>query len=285
MQTNHLLGNKYRSFYGTSLQCDSMPLHLHTKTLFTHLIIQTFALSMVFSSFPPYYRHQSFLVFFCLWQNILDLSRYQVLPSCEASAAGKTEMVKWLGSWSSWQNLLLIRGVLQVDLDGKQTLRNTTEIRHRSSNWGARSRREKGRSFDLLFLLQPPHSLNFPPLCAPWAARLLLALSQHSPEVNHSLSLPSSLPAAGPWPPPTCCQAHHPTLKRSAPAFSIAAAYNLHKKWCVLFRALLAPAQAQQGPGVVSWVPPLSTHPCLCTEMHSSHTHTVLIHLLCAFKD
>lgn len=53
MQTNHLLGNRYRALYGTSLQCDSMPLHLHTITLLTHLIIQTFALSMVFSSFPP----------------------------------------------------------------------------------------------------------------------------------------------------------------------------------------------------------------------------------------
>lgn len=52
MQTNHLLGNSYRSFYDTSLKHDSVTLHLHTLTLLTHLIIQTFALSMVLSSFP-----------------------------------------------------------------------------------------------------------------------------------------------------------------------------------------------------------------------------------------
>lgn len=78
MQTNHLLGNRCRSFYGTNLQCDSMPLHLHTITFLTHLIIQTFALSMVFSSFPttlphPHYHHLSSLVFLCLQQNFLYL--------------------------------------------------------------------------------------------------------------------------------------------------------------------------------------------------------------------
>ena len=108
MQTNCLLGNRYRSFYGTSLQCDSMPLHLHTITLLIHLIIQTFALSMVFSSFPHHYRHRSSLLFLCLQQNILYLLRYQMLPSCEANAAGRTEMVKWLGSWSCSWNLLLL---------------------------------------------------------------------------------------------------------------------------------------------------------------------------------
>lgn len=84
---------------------------------------------------------------------------------------------------------------------------------------GQKQKGEKGRSFDLFFLLQPPRSLNFPLLCAPGAARLLLALNQRSPEVNHSLSLPGRLPAAGPRPPsPACHQALHPTLKRSTPA-------------------------------------------------------------------
>lgn len=52
MQSNHVLGNSYRSFYDTSLKHDSMTLHLHTITLLTHLICETFALSMVLSSFP-----------------------------------------------------------------------------------------------------------------------------------------------------------------------------------------------------------------------------------------
>lgn len=73
-----------------------MPLRLHTITLLTHLIIQTFASSMVFSSFPPYYHHRYSLFFLCLQQNILYLSKYQTLPSCEANAAGRTEMVKRL---------------------------------------------------------------------------------------------------------------------------------------------------------------------------------------------
>jgi len=54
MQTNHLLGNRCRSSYGTGSQRDSMLLHLHTAILLTNLIIQAFALSMVFSSFSPH---------------------------------------------------------------------------------------------------------------------------------------------------------------------------------------------------------------------------------------
>lgn len=94
MQTNHLLGNSRRPFYGTSLQCDSMPLHLHTIILLTRLIIETFALLIVFSSFSSSYHHLSSLIFLSLQQNILYLLKYQMLSSCEANAARGTEMVK-----------------------------------------------------------------------------------------------------------------------------------------------------------------------------------------------